>query len=72
MFKYVHLAYFSTQQLTCCFAPESVDFYFFSDTPVSATKCQREIRVISKCDVDHNHQLHFATDHLQDVNAGTG
>lgn len=29
MFKYLHLAYFRTQQLTCCFAPESVDFYFF-------------------------------------------
>lgn len=28
MFKYLHLAYLSTQKLNWCFAPESVDFYF--------------------------------------------
>lgn len=45
---------------------------FFADASVSAAECQREVRVISERDVNHNYQLHSASDQHQDVHAGTG
>ena len=42
------------------------------DAPVPAAERQREVGVIGKHDVDHNHQLHSASDQHQDVHAGAG
>lgn len=59
----VNLSYHTISQLCCG---------IFVDAPVSAAECQREVRVIGEHDVDHNNQLHAASDQHQDVHAGAG